>query len=211
MTLENLNNQNHAPREFLSEEFRRLTGQEEGILREIEGASFIDLDLDTIEEQGNAGRRFRYRKPSTHILLKARSTITRVGFFRDPEKFFIPGSGGKNLTVQEELTRIDTEELRQRTGLKDIVEIIPKEASVLTGLVFKNYDETGSWLFGKEYAAAQGLGQIFGRTKHLVDKSGSKSAFVGFVDDDGRMDVRNWPVDKGSKPLFVVRVIVARK
>ncbi len=199
------------------QEYRPFTNEEEKALLK-DGAHFIDLTGETIEGQQVAKRLFRYVTDGGDRLLKLPSIKTRVAIYTDPEKFFIPNSGNRDLPTQEKLAEKDGQELRKRLGLKDegIDVIIPDQASTLTELIFKYLDETtqkgkGVWLFGEEYAFAQGLSWVYGRTKNPVNESGSRVASVGGAGPDGGVLVLDWSRDLGGGRIRVVRLVVAKK
>src|SRR3972149_9020100 len=168
--------------EPIPQEFRPFTDQEKEALV-ADGVHILTLTGETIEGQRAAGRLFRYITDAGDRLLKVPSIIAQVAFYPDPKRFFIPNSGNKDLSTQEQLAERDGQELRQRLGLKDdsLVVIIPDQASTLTELIFNYLDETtkkgqGVWLFGREYASAQDLDWVYGRTKNAVNESGSHVA-----------------------------------
>ncbi len=194
------------------QEYRPFTDLEKRVLR-IDDAFILSLDREkTIEGQKATGRPFRYMSYGGDILLKARSTITEVAIYPDPKRFFIPNSAGEKLilSVQEELTEKDAEELRQRTGLEDLDEIIPSQASILTELTFRYLDETtkkgkGVWLFGRDYGYAYGI------TKNPTCYFGSYIARVGNADSVRGVAVEDWSYVVGNDNTFVVRLVVAKK
>lgn len=179
---------------------------------------FFNLTGETIAGQQAAGRPFRYVTDGGNRLLKLPSINTQVAIYPNPNKFFILNSGNKDLPTQETLAKKDGQELRKRLGLKDdsLDVIIPDQASTLTELTFKYLDETtqegkGVWLFGEEYASAQGLTWVYGRTKNPVNKSGSLVAHVGFARPDSGLSVSHWNADLGDGRVHVVRLVVAKK
>lgn len=197
----------------LSQEFRPLTDQEQERLIK-DGAFILDLITgNTIEDQEGAGRLFRYiYREGGDRLLKLPSIITQVAIYPDPEKFFIPNSGSKNLPTQEELAKKDGQELRERLGLKDdsLDVIIPDQASTLTEVTFRYLDETTKkdkavWLFGPNY------GYLYGRTKNPVNDSGSLVANVGNARPGHGIGVSGWSAGGGHEGLHVVRLVVAKK
>lgn len=199
------------------QEFRSFTDTEERALKE-DGAHFIDLTGETIEDHRKAQRPFRYITNGGDKLLKLPSIKARVAIYTDPNRFFIPNSG-VDLFTQDKLAKKDGQELRERLGLKndEVDVVIPDQASTLTELIFRYFDETarkgkGVWLFGGEYASAQGQCWVYGRTKNPVNESGSNVAYVGGAHPvDGGVRVGYWPRDSGSARLKVVRFIVAKK
>lgn len=192
-----------------SQEFLPFSDTEMQILGE-EGAFFINLTGETIEDERKAGRLFRHIVDGGDRLLKEPSIIAQVAIFPDPEKFFVPNTARKALSTQEKLTKKDAEELRQRTGLRNIDEIIPDQASTLTELTFKYFDETteegnGVWLFGQDY------GNRYGITKNPVDKSSFNVAAVGYAHPTLGLIVDSWPIGGGFGRLRVVRLVVKKK
>lgn len=199
------------------QEYRPFTNEEERALIK-DGAHFIDLDGETIEGQQTAKRLFRHESDEGDRLLKLPSIKARVAIYTDPKRFFIPNSGNKDLPTQEKLAQKDGRKLRKRLGLKDdsLVVIIPDQASTFTGLIFKYLDETTKqgkpvWLFGSEYASAQGLSWVYGRTKNPVNESGSFVAYVGYAGPDLSVVVRSWGAGRGRDFIRVVRLVVAKK
>lgn len=197
------------------QEYRPFTEQETGVLIG-DGVAILDLTEETIEDQQKAGRRFGYVSARGDILLKVPSIKTQVAIFPDPERFFVPNTGWKgfstrdDLAMQEELTKKDAEELRERTGLEDLDEIIPSSAATLTQLTFLYFDRTtregkGVWLFGRDY------GFRYGRTNHPMNRSDAPEFFrVGFA---GGVVVDYLVGGCGRERIYVhvVRLIVAKK
>lgn len=201
----------------LPQEYRPFTDQEKGALMK-DGAVILSLTGETIEDEQKARRLFRYVANGEDRLLRLPSIRTEVAIYPDPEKFFIPNSGSKDLPTQERLAEKDGQELRKRLGLKDdgVDVIIPDQASTFTEATFKYLDETtkkgkGVWLFGPDYAAAQGLSFVYGRTKNPVNESGSRVALVGNAYPDDGLVVSDWNADHGRDGLHVVRLVVAKK
>ena len=193
------------------QEFRPFIDQEKEALIK-DGAHFIDLTGETIEDEQKAGRLFGNVTDAGDRLLKLPSVKTQVAIFPDPKRFFIPNSGNKNLPTQEKSAKKDGQELREKLGLKDdsLDVIIPDQASTLTELLFKYLDETtkkgkGVWLFGRDY------GYLYGRTKNPINESGSYVAFVGPGGPDGGVGVGNWDRVNGHDWIYVVRLVVAKK
>lgn len=128
-------------------------------------------------------------------------------------KNFVPGSFNQDTDTQERLARVDAEALSKRLNLRGITQIIAAEASFLTELVFTHQAATGQWLFGSEYAAAQGLEGVYGRTKNPTDSTGSLVVSVGYADSDagpdGGLDVGGWFRDRGHGALGAPRLVVA--
>lgn len=198
-----------------TQEYRPFIKQEIDVLIE-DGVVILDLTEETIEDQQKAGRPFGYVSARGDILLKAPSIKTQVAIFRDPEKFFVPNTGWKgfctrpDLSSLEDLTKIDAEKLRERTGLEDLDEIIPSSASTLTELTFKYFDRTtkegkGVWLFGRDY------GFRYGRTNHPMNRSDAPEFFrIGFA---GGVVVDYLVGGCGPDRIYVhvARLIVAKK
>lgn len=201
----------------IPQEFRPFTDQEKQALLK-DGAHFIDLTGETIEDEQGSGRLFGYIINGGDRLLKAPSINAQVAIYTDPKRFFVPNSGNKDLAAQEKLVEKDGQELRERLGLKDegVDVIIPDQASTLTELTFKYLDETtqkgkGVWLFGPDYAAAQGLSFVYGRTKNPVNESGSYVADVGDARPGRGVFVSDWLRGYGFDNVLVVRLVVAKK
>lgn len=199
------------------QEYRPFTDKEKKALIE-DGAVILSLTGETIEGQQTAGRLFRYVTNGGARLLKLPSIITEVAIYPDPKRFFIPDSGNKDLPTQEALAKKDSQELRKRLGLTDdsLDVIIPDQASTLTELFFNYLDETTKrgkavLLFGEEYASAQGLSWVYGRTKNSVNESGSNVADVGSAYPDDGLYVNYWDADNGNDRVQVVRLVVAKK
>jgi len=201
----------------IPQEYRPFTDQETKALVK-DGAHIFSLDGETIEGQQASERLFWYVCDGGDRLLKLPSIKTQVAIYTDPKRFFIPNSGNKDLETQEKLAQKDGQELRERLGLKDegVDVIIPDQASTLTELTFKYLDETtkkgkGVWLFGNEYAKAQGLIWVYGRTKNPVNESGSNVAGVGDAHPGRGVDVSDWNAGNGNDDVRVVRLVVAKK
>ena len=195
----------------IPQEFRPLTDQEEEVLI-ADGAHFIDLTEETIEYEQKSERLFTYITYDEDGLLTTPSIKTRVAIFPNRKRFFIPDSGNKSLKKQEELAKKDGRELRERLGLKDdsLDVIIPNQASTLTELTFKYFDETakkgkGIWLFGPDYDC------IYGVTKNPENKSGFfPVVHVGNPNPACGLVVRRWHPG-GGHDVRVVRLLVAKK
>lgn len=132
-------------------------------------------------------------------------------FIQIEKDFLFPKTGGNNLSHLEKLTEEDSRNLRKRTGLGDLDEIIPDQPSTLTEVASKYFDETakkgkGVWLFQSDY------GWIYGRTKNPLNA-------VGFPIRPGfwNNNVAEWNVDRwgwedvGDVRIRVVRIVVAKK
>ena len=197
-----------------TQEYRPFIEQEIGVLIK-DGAVFLDLTEETIEDEQKAGRPFGYVSARGDILLKAPSIGAQVAIFPDPERFFVPNTGHIGLftipdsLVQEQIIRKDVEALRKRTGLEDLDVIIPSSAATLTELTFRYFDRTsqegkGVWLFGRDY------GNRYGRTNHPMNKSGYEFFRVGFA---GGVVVDYLVGGCGPDRIYVhvVRLIVAKK
>lgn len=200
--------------EFFSappQEFRPFTPEEkEALIRD--GAVTLSLTGETIEGQIKARQLFWEITEGGDRLLKLPSTVAEVAIYPDPEKFFIPNSGNKDLAEQEKLAKKDGQEIRKRLGLKDegVGVIIPDQASTLTELFFKYLDKTtregrGVWLFGPDY------GSLYGRTKNPVNKSGSIVANVGYAHPGSGIRIFGWGAGSGLVEVRVVRLVVAKK
>lgn len=150
-----------------------------------ECASIYLLSGTTIPQQREAQTAkgkpsFWYVTEGVESLLVLPSRSIEVAIFPDPERFFAPGSFDKSTARQEQIVREDAQkQLQARLGLPGVTQIVPDEAATLTDLTFQHLDATGKWLFGPEYAQAQGLSWVYGRTKNRTNKIGSCVAGVG--------------------------------
>lgn len=143
-------------------------------------------------------------------LLALPSRQIEVAIFPAPERFFAPGSFGKNTARQEQVVREDAQnELHARLDLPGVTQIIPDEAATFADLTFQHLDATGRWLFGPEYAEAQGLSWVYGRTKNRTNRTGSSVALVGHAYPDRGLDVNGWDRGHGDDLVGGVRLVVA--
>lgn len=141
-------------------------------------------------------------------LLALPSKQVEIAIYPDPKRFFVPESFNKNLRRQEELVAKDAADLRKRLGLEGISEIIPSEAATLTDITFQHLDATGIWLFGREFASANGLDWVYGRTKNPTNSAGSVVAYVGNADPDGGLSVDDWSRGRGDHFVGAVCLVV---
>ncbi|MBI4084308.1 MAG: hypothetical protein HY431_00200 [Candidatus Levybacteria bacterium] len=151
---------------------------------------------------------FWYVTEGGDALLALPSRRMEVAIYPDPERFFVPGTFDKDLNEQERLAAEDGQALSQILGIEGIMQIIPAEASSVTEVAFQRLDGTGIWLFGEEYAAAQGLKWVYGRTKNPTNRTGSFVADVGGARSDSGLDVNGWHRDCGFDYLGAVRWVV---
>ncbi|MBI2049503.1 hypothetical protein HYT32_01125 [Candidatus Roizmanbacteria bacterium] len=191
------------------QEFRPFTDQEKEALKN-DGAVIYELSEETIEDQLRAGKPISLTKDIGDRVLKLPSMSGEVAIYPSPIKFYIPDSRNKTLQNQEELAKRDSRQLRRRLGHDSLTVIIPEQASTLTQIAFKHYDETGVWLFHESiyYTNIRG---VYGRTKNPVNSTGSKTADVGHLDTEEGFRVRSLIRNYGSRNTLVVRVIVAKK
>lgn len=204
------------------QEFRPFTDQETKALAK-DGAVFLNLTGETIEDQIAAGRPIRFDEDidledNRDRLLKLPSISAQVAIYPNPREFFIAISK-EGLLRQETIARGAGKYLRERLGLRDdgLDVIIPDQASTFTELTFKYLDETtkkgrGIWLFGRDYGHENGI------TKNPVNASGSRVAVVGSDasyrggSDKGILitSSSSWITGGGDFPS-VVRLVVAKK
>lgn len=182
-----------------------FTSREKQVLKD-DGATIFTLTGQTILEQKelqrNKGKNsFSYIASNESILLDLPSAPIEVAFFPHPERFMLPGSFGKDLQTQERLLKDDAKILSKRLGLGGISEIISVEAATLTELTFRYLNETGIWLFGKDY------NYCFARTQNPIKESSSFVANVGHAYFGG-LRVNGWDPERGLSLLGVVRLIV---
>lgn len=190
----------------------RFTDEEKEALRN-DGAVIYLLHGETILSQKESQRAkgkpsFGYVVDAGERLLALPSRKIEVAIYPDPEKFFVPGSFNKSVKKQEEKVMQDARELRLRLNLSAVTEIIPDEAATLSEIGFQHLDATGVWLFGKEYAVAQGLDWVYGRTKNPTNASGSIVAYVGNAYPDSGLDVGGWRRDDGLHSVGALRLVV---
>lgn len=188
----------------------RFTEEEKEALRN-NGAVIYTLGGETILSQKEAQR--AKRKPSFVYVVNAGERLLavpakqcQVAIFPAPEEFFVPCSFSKDTQTQERLAAEDA----KRLGLESVTQIIPDEAATLTEITFQHQDATGVWLFGKEYAAAQGLDWVHGRTKNPTNSSGSGVAGVGDADPDDGLIVGGWIRGDGHLLVGAVRLVVPK-
>lgn len=176
-----------------------------------DGARVYSLTGATILDQEEAQR--QKGRPSFSAVVGGESLLTRpsmrieIAIFPQADRLFVPDSFYKSLQVQKDLTAKDAQVLRNRLGLQGITQIIPNEPSTLTGVVFQHLDATEEWLFGQEYASAQGLAWVYGRTSNPTDGNGFYFSYVGHATDQG-LQVNGF--DRGDENMFVgvMRVVV---
>lgn len=189
-----------------------IPDKEKAILKDF-GASFYTLTGETIEGQKKArGEQglpaFWYIVDAGDIrrLLVVPSPRIEVAYFDKPKDFFVPGTFGKNTDTQEAMAAADA----KRYGLEGITQIVPDQASIFTELTFQHLaDYPGVWLFGPEYAKAQGLDWVCGRTKNPTNASGSNVAGVGVARPDRGLGVGGWYRDLGRGHVGTPRLVVA--
>jgi len=172
-----------------------------------DGAIILKPLDQTIPSQREAQR--QKEKPSFYFvanaedgLLNVPSSLAEVAIYPDPDRFFIPGTGGKDLATQERMVSRDGETLRERLGLSGVDVRIPNEASTLTGITFDYLDQTGEWLFGPDY------GYRYGRTKNPTTKSGSPAAVVGRASPAYGLHVVGFEPADGDGLVRAVRLVV---
>ncbi len=132
------------------------------------------------------------------------SRQVEMAIFPDPKEFFAPGSFGRDTKTQEGILAEDA----KRLGLPNITQILPDEASTFADIVFQHEDATGKWLFGPEYAKAQNLDWVYGRTNNPTNQFGSGVAFVGGAGSDSGVRVSYWLRDFGNGRIGAVRLVV---
>lgn len=134
-------------------------------------------------------------------LLDFPSRPIEIAIYPDPERFFVPGSFDKSKAAQEDLLKEDCDQLRKRTGLENLDQILP-EASEATERIFNYFDEIRIRLLGKDY------GYRWLRTNTPTNQSGSGFAGVGgFLDADGLV-VGDFRRDGGRPALGAARWVV---
>lgn len=139
------------------------------------------------------------------------SRLSEVAIYPDPERFFVDGTGDKDVNTQESMAQKDGENLRERLKASELDVIIPDEASTLTELTFRHLDGTGEWLFSKRYAEVHGLRFIYGRTKNPTNEDGSYVANVGRADPDHGLIVDYWRRDDGYGLVLATRLVVPKR
>lgn len=190
----------------------RIPNREKKVLKDF-GASFRTLTGETIEgqkkareEQGLPAFWYIVDAGDRERLLAVPSPRIEVAYFDKPEDFFVPGTFGKDTDTQEAMAAMDA----KRYGLKGITQIVPEQASVFTELTFRHLeDHPGVWLFGPEYAKAQGKDWVYGRTKNSTNAAGSSVAYVGAAHPDSGLRVRDWLRDHGYDLVGTPRLAVA--
>lgn len=187
-------------------ERRSFTAKEEKVLKG-DGAILLSPLGQAIpsqrEDQRQKGKpSFYYVTNAQDGLLDRPSRLAQVAIYPDPDRFFVPGTAGKDLATQERLASDDGESLRQRLGLPRIDVEIPEEAATLTGVTFDYLDQTGEWLFGSKY------GYLYGRTKNPTNRDGSDVACVGDANPGGGLDVDDFDRGSGDDNVQVVRLVV---
>lgn len=162
---------------------------------------------ETINAQKQNNRPFWYVSEGYIIdgrnrLLDFPSRLIEIAIYPDPERFFAPGTFGKSKAAQEDLLKEDRDQLRKRTGLENLDQILP-EASEGTERIFKYFDETGIRLLGVDY------GYRWIRTNTPTNKSGSLFALVGrFRDVVGGLGVFVFSHDRGRPGMGAARWVV---
>ncbi len=155
---------------------------------------------ETIRGQREAGRQFGYVFNGGERLLDFPARRIEVAIYPDPERFFVPGSFDKTTDKQDDLMAEDAESLRKRLGLEGIGMIRP-EASEVTEVMFKHFDETQVRLLGKDYMKQAGGYYPYIRTNTPANKSGSNLASVGCFGADSGPDVDDW--NRGPHYVFL--------
>lgn len=190
-----------------------IPDREKAILKKDFGASFCTLTGETIEVQKKA-REAQGLPTFWHIvdagnrerLLAVPSPRIEVAYFANPADFFVPGTFGKDTDTQEAMAAVDA----KRYGLEGITQIVPDQASVFTELTLKHLEtHPGVWLFGPEYAKAQGKDWVYGRTKNPTNASGSYVADVGRADPEYVLRVLDWHRNYGRGGVGSPRLVVA--
>lgn len=189
----------------------RIPKSERAVLRKF-GASFYILTGETIEAQKES--REERKLPAFCTMLGARDgrVLTRpslkieVAYFPDPKDFFVPGTFGKDTDTQKAMAVVDA----RRYGLEGITQIVPDQASIFTELTFQYLaHHPGEWLFGREYARAQGLDCVYGRTKNPTNADGSLVAHVGDASPVYGLNVVGWDRNSGYDYFGSPRLVVA--
>ena len=189
----------------------KFTAKERKAIEAKGGLVYTSTGL-TILAQGESQARkgkpsFRYITEGGDQLLRAPSMKTQIAIFPVPSESFVPGSFGKDLPIQERMAAEDA----KRLGLPNVTQIIPNEASTLTGIVFQHLEATDEWLFGQEYANAQDLDYVYARTKNPTNSSGSNVAGVGSARPVHGVYVDDFPRDHGRRNLGAFRLVVPIK
>lgn len=214
--------------DFLAREAQRASNPEQLVLRlrftdaekktlRGDGAKIYRLMGTTIGDQKEIQR--EREKPSFWYIVEGGDRLPELltfpslpveaAIFPDPERFFVPDSFNKPVEAQERLAKADAKVfLGERLGLQEVTFIIPEEAATLTELTFRYLDETGVWLFGREYASAQGLDWVGGRTKNPTNVTGSRVADVGYANPGRGLYLEDWDHRYGLSHIGVVRLAV---
>lgn len=190
-------------------------------------AKIFTLSGTTIPQQREA----RGEKPSFWYIVAAGDRLLalpsregqEVAIFPDLGRFkrlFVEGTFGQNTNTQERLVRAAGNTLADRLDLKNpqgkptIAGILTDEAATWSDLTFQYLDDpdnkAGIWLFGPEYAKAQGEDWVYGRTKNPTNAAGSFVASVGDANPEDGLNVIGWLRDFGDGnvggPLLVVPI-----
>jgi len=192
-------------RERFTEEEKEALIKDGAVIYRLRGET-INTQRESQERKGKPS--FYYVVDAGGRLLALPSREIEVAIFPDPKRFFVPDSFNISVQEQEERVKQDAEELSERLDLKGISEIIPDEAAALSDITFQHLDEIGEWLFGPEYAKAQGLGWVYGRTKNPINSSGSHVAYVGDARPDRGLRARDWRRGRGHHHVGAVRLVV---
>ena len=126
-----------------------------------DGAVIYQLAGQTIEAQ--TGLQRKKGRPSFYSVVNGGnrlvgrpSRLSEVAIYPDPERFFVPNTGDKDLETQDVLVAEDARNLRIRLRVNWLDVVIPDEAATLTELTFKHFGKTGVWLFGAKYNYSRG-------------------------------------------------------
>lgn len=166
---------------------------------EAEGHVVYSFRGQSIEGMRKAGRPFWNIVDAGPQFLALPSRLIEVAINPDPKKFFLPKSNNKTLPQQEEMIAIYSEELRGKTGSKDIAAIMG-EAPDYVELAFVHLDATRDRLFGERYDYR------YARTK--TPTVGSDVAVVGgFLAGHG-LGVGGWDRDRGCDIVWAVPLVV---
>lgn len=189
--------------------FRKKFTPEEKTSIDAQGGLIYALTGLTIHAQIEAQRAKNkpsliYLCPEEDGLLAVPSRQIEVAIFPAPAEFFVPGSFNQNVAIQERMAAEDAKSL----GLPNVTQIVPNETSTLTEVIFQHLKATGKWLFGQEYAAAQGLNYVFARTKNPKNYAGSYGANVGMSSPENGVAV--FDLDRGDNypTVGAVRMVV---
>lgn len=188
-----------------------------------EGMKIFTLSGTTIPQQ----RELRGGKLSFWYVVKVGDRLLslpsrkgqEVAIFTDPKLFFVAGTFDQDIDTQEQLVRAAGKDLAQSLGLESpqgtptIAGIISGEAATWSDLTFQYLEDPenteGIWLFGPEYAKAQGRPWVYART-NPTNVSGSDVARVGGAYLEYGLRVNDWHRDYGDgdvgSPLLVVPI-----